>query len=105
MQQQQQQDGASSASLVEIVLDQQRVMLDREEKLRQEAQAEKAQLRIEMQQQIATLRQELQPPPPPTVTQEQVRLRTTTFCAMPFYTKKPNICQDRLGTDLPVGNT
>ena len=62
-------------------------MLDREEKLRQEAKAEKAQLLIEMQQQIATLRQELQPPPPPTVTEEQVRLRTTTFLRRHFILK------------------
>ena len=59
------QRGADDASLVEVLLGQQRLMHEREEalrrELRDEAQAKQDELRQELQQQQARLREELQP--------------------------------------------
>ena len=59
------QRGADDASLVEVLLGQQRLMHEREEalrrELRDETQAKQDELRQEMQQQQARLREELQP--------------------------------------------
>ena len=59
------QRGADEASLVEVLLGQQRLMHEREEalrrELRDEAQAKQDELRQELQQQQARLREELQP--------------------------------------------
>ena len=59
------QHGANDASLVEVLLGQQRLMHEREvalrRELRDEAQAKQDELRQELQQQQARLREELQP--------------------------------------------
>jgi hypothetical protein len=50
------QRSVEDASLVSVLLGQQRLMHEREEKVRQEAKAEQAELRREMRQQMETVR-------------------------------------------------
>eukprot|EP01043_Picozoa_sp_COSAG02_P026250 COSAG02_NODE_1506_length_12232_cov_420.616088_13_plen_164_part_00 len=74
-----QQSNVDDTSLVQLVLEEHKLLLQREEKmqaradkLREEAKVEMDELRQEMQQQMEKLCEELKPAPPPSISNDQI---------------------------------